>query len=241
MNYLAVFILINLLILAHEFGHLIAAKLSKIPIERFSIGFGPKLWSFKKGRTEYRLSAFPVAGYVLPEVEDFDNFFQTPASRRIVFALGGPAANIILSIICLAVLNIITTGFSFYGFLIHPFVQWANITSQFLSALPALFTSPGRLSGVVGIVAVGGQFVAAGLSSILQFAVIININLALLNLLPLPPLDGGKILFCLLEKIHRSLARLRLPVMVAGWVLLLGLLCYVTVLDVCRHVLNIYA
>lgn len=241
MNYLAVFILINLLILAHEFGHLIAAKLSKIPIERFSIGFGPKLWSFKKGRTEYRISALPIAGYVLPEVEEFDDFYQIPASRRIAFALGGPAANIILSIICLAVLNIITTGFSFYGIFIHPFVQLINITYQFLSVLPALFTSPGQLSGVVGIVAVGGQFVSAGLSSILQFAVLLNINIALLNFLPLPPLDGGKILFCLLEKIHRSLARLRLPVMLAGWLLILCLICYVTILDVCKHVLKIYA
>jgi len=241
MNYLAVFILINFLILAHEFGHLIAAKLSKIPIERFSIGFGRKLWSFKKGGTEYCISALPIAGYVLPEVEEIDDFFQIPSSRRIIFALGGPVANIILSIVCLAVLNIITTGFSFYAISILPVVQLVNITYQFLSALPALFTSPGQLSGVVGIVAVGGQFIAAGFSSILQFAVLLNINLALLNLLPLPPLDGGKILFCLLEKIHHSLTRLRLPVMVAGWVLLLGLICYVTVLDVCKHVLKIYA
>ena len=103
MNYLAVFILINFLILAHEFGHLIAAKLSKIPIERFSIGFGPKLWSFKKGRTEYCLSAFPVAGYVLPEIKDFDDFYQTPSTRRIVFALGGPAANLVLALISLVI------------------------------------------------------------------------------------------------------------------------------------------
>lgn len=241
MNYLAVFILINFLVLVHELGHFIAAKFSGIPIERFSIGFGPILWSFKKGRTQYCISALPVAGYNLPEVEDFDDFYRIPSSRRIVFALGGPFANIILAIVCLAVLNIITTGFSFYGIFLQPFVQLINITAQFLSALPALFTSPGQLSGVVGIVAVGGQFVSAGLSSILQFAVLININIALLNLLPLPPLDGGKILFCLLEKIHCSLARLRLPVMVAGWVLLLGLICYVTVIDVCRHVLKIYA
>ncbi len=241
MNYLVVFILINFLILVHELGHFIAAKLSGIPIEQFSIGFGPKLWSFTRGRTQYRISLLPVAGYVLPRMKNLDDFYRIPSSRRIIFALGGPFANIILSIICLAVLNVITTGFSFYAVFISPFVQVVNITSQFLYALPSLFTSPGKLSGVVGLVAVGGQFVAAGFSKILQFAVILNINLALLNLLPIPPLDGGKILFCLLEKIHRSLTRLRLPVMVAGWILLLSLICYVTVIDVCRHVLKIYA
>jgi len=240
-NYLAVFILINFLILVHESGHFIAAKISNIPIERFSVGFGPKLWSFTRDKTEYCLSVFPIAGYVLPKIKDLDDFYQIPASRRIVFALGGPSANLILSIISLAVLNIATTGFSFYGILLYPFVQVVKITSQFLYALPSLFTSPGQLSGVVGVVAIGGQFIAGGFSKILQFAVILNINLALLNLIPIPPLDGGKILFCLLERVHRSLIKLRIPVMVTGWVLLLGLICYVTVIDVCRHVLKIYA
>ena len=241
MNYLAVFILINFLIIVHELGHFIAAKVSKIPIERFSVGFGPKIWSFTKGRTEYRLSILPIAGYVLPEIKEFDDFYKIAPSRRIVFALGGPSANIILSIISLALLNTITMGFSLYGILLQPFVQVVTITSQFLQALPSLFTSPGQLSGVVGVVALGGQFIAGDLSKLLQFAVILNINLALLNLIPIPPLDGGKVLFCLLEKIHHSLIKLRIPVMVTGWVLLLGLICYITVIDVCRYVLKIYA
>lgn len=241
MNYLAVFILINVLILVHELGHFIAAKCSKIPIERFSVGFGPKLWSFTKGKTEYRLSAFPVAGYVLPEMKDLDDFYLIPSSRRIIFALGGPSANLLLSIIFLAILNTVTAGFSFYGVLVRPLVQVITMTSQLVYVLPSLFASPGNLSGVVGVVALGGQFIAGGLSKILQFAIVLNINLAVLNFIPIPPLDGGKILFCLLEKIHRSLVKFRLPVMVTGWVLLLGLLCYVTVIDVCRHVLRIGA
>ena len=241
MDYLIVFILIGFLILIHELGHFIAAKLSNIPIERFSIGFGPKLWSLKKGKTEYRLSAFPIGGYVLPEIKNLDDFYQFPSSRRIVFALGGPSANLILSIICLAVLNTITTGFSFYGILLYPFVQVTDITSKFLYALPGLFAHPEQLSGIVGVVAIGGQLIAGDFSKVLQFAVILNINLALLNLLPIPPLDGGKILFCLLEKIHRPLIKLRIPVMVTGWALLLGLICYITVIDVCRHVLRISA
>lgn len=241
MDYLIIFILISFLILIHELGHFIAAKLADIPIERFSIGFGPKLWSFTKGKTEYRLSVLPIGGYLLPEIKNINDFYQTPSSRRIIFALGGPSANLILSIICLGISNTATTGFSLYGILLYPFVQVVNITSQFLYALPDLFAHPGQLSGVVGVVAIGGQFVAGDLSKILQFAIILNINLALLNLLPIPPLDGGKILFCLLERIHSSLIKLRIPLMVTGWVLLLGLICYITVIDVCRHVLRIWA
>jgi len=241
MNYLIVFVLINFLILIHELGHLIAAKLSNIPIERFSIGFGPKLWSFQKGQTEYRLSALPIAGYVLPKIQNEDDFFQIAPSRRIVFALGGPLANVILSIICLGFLNVLTTGFSFYAILLYPFVQIIKITSQLLYALPGLFSNPSQLAGVIGIVAIGGQFVAGDFLRILNLAVMLNINLAILNLLPILPLDGGKIVFCLLERIHRSLLKLRLPLTVTGWVLLLGLISYVTVIDVCRYVLKIYA
>ena len=241
MDYLIVFILIGFLILIHELGHFIAAKLSNIPIERFSIGFGPKLWNFTKDKTEYRLSLFPIGGYVLPEIKNLDDFYQIPFTKRIVYALGGPLANLILSIISLGVLNTATTGFSFYGIFLYPFAQVAKITSQFLYALPGLFSNPSQLAGVIGIVAIGGQLIAGDLSKILQLAILLNINLALLNLLPIPPLDGGKILFCLLEQIHRSLIKLRIPVMIIGWVLLLGLICYITTIDVCRHVLRICA
>jgi regulator of sigma E protease len=233
--------LISFLILIHELGHFIAAKLSNIPIELFSIGFGPKLWSFRMGQTEYRISALPIAGYVLPKMEDADDFFQIGSSRRIVFALGGPLANIILALICLGFLNVLTTGFSFYTVLIFPFVQLTTITSQFLHALPSLFSSPDKLAGVIGIVAMGGQMVAGDFLNILNLAVMLNINLAILNLLPILPLDGGKIIFCLLEKIHRYLLKLRMPLTITGWVLLLGLLSYVTVLDMCKYVFKIYA
>lgn len=241
MNYLMVFMLISFLILIHELGHLIAAKLSNIPIELFSVGFGPKLWSFRKGQTEYRLSALPIAGYVLPKIENEDDFFQIDSSRRIAFALGGPLANIILAVICLGFLNALTMGFSFYAVLIFPFVQLIKITSQFLYALPSLFSSPDKLSGVIGIVAMGGLMVAGDFLNILNLAVMLNINLAVLNLLPILPLDGGKIVFCLLEKIHRSLLKLRMPLTVTGWVLLFGLISYVTVLDMCKYVFKIHA
>jgi regulator of sigma E protease len=233
--------LISFLILIHELGHFIAAKLSNIPIEIFSIGFGPKLWSIRIGQTEYRISALPIAGYVLLKMEDVNDYFQIGSSRRIAFALGGPLANIILAVICLGFLNAVTSGFSFYEVLIFPFVQLLTITSQFLQALPSLFSSPDKLSGVIGIVAMGGQMVAGDFLNILNLAIMLNINLAVLNLLPILPLDGGKIVFCLLEKIHRSLLRLQIPLTVTGWVLLLGLLSYVTVLDMCKYIFKIYA
>jgi len=66
----------------------------------------------------------------------------------------------------------------------------------------------------------------------------LSLNLAILNLLPLPPLDGGKIVLCLLEKVHPQLARLHFPLAIFGWLCLLGLMGYTTVLDIARHVVG---
>jgi len=57
-------ITIGILVLVHEFGHFIAAKLSKMKVEVFSIGFGTRLIGKKIGETDYRISAFPLGGYV---------------------------------------------------------------------------------------------------------------------------------------------------------------------------------
>lgn len=65
MSYLLTILLIGLLIFLHELGHLLAAKAVGIPIARFSIGFGPVLWSRRIGGVEYCLSAVGLGGYPL--------------------------------------------------------------------------------------------------------------------------------------------------------------------------------
>jgi len=62
MSYVAVAIIIGLLIAIHEYGHLLAAKLCGIPVSRFSIGFGPKLFGFKLAETSYWFSLIPIGG-----------------------------------------------------------------------------------------------------------------------------------------------------------------------------------
>ncbi|MFW6200184.1 MAG: RIP metalloprotease RseP [Gemmatimonadota bacterium] len=61
---LATIIVLGVLIFVHELGHFWAAKLVDVEVERFSIGFGPRLWGFQRGETEYVLSAIPLGGYV---------------------------------------------------------------------------------------------------------------------------------------------------------------------------------
>ena len=64
MNWILIFLGFCLLIILHEAGHFVAAKATGMRVERFFLFFGPTIWSFKKGETEYAISAIPLGGYV---------------------------------------------------------------------------------------------------------------------------------------------------------------------------------
>jgi RIP metalloprotease RseP len=74
---LAAIIGLGVLIVFHEFGHFLIAKLCGVGVLTFSVGFGPKLLVKKKGETEYALSAFPLGGYVKMVGEDPDEEVST--------------------------------------------------------------------------------------------------------------------------------------------------------------------
>ena len=67
---LAAIIVLGLLIFLHELGHFMVAKWSGVMVTRFSLGFGPRLFSWRRGDTEYAISAVPVGGYVKMLGED---------------------------------------------------------------------------------------------------------------------------------------------------------------------------
>lgn len=104
-----IFILIlSVLIFVHELGHFIAAKQLGIRVEKFSLGFGPKLFSKKIGDTQYLLCLIPFGGYIKmagDNIEEYkgarDEFFShSPGERaRVIFA--GPFFNYILAFLCL--------------------------------------------------------------------------------------------------------------------------------------------
>lgn len=235
MSYAAVAIVIGLLIAIHEYGHLLAAKLCGIPVRRFSIGFGPKLFGFKLGETSYWFSLIPLGGYVLPALEDTD-FRRLSGYKRITFALGGPVANIAGAFVGLFVIGLWQFRFGVVQALSFAATQLMTGLQQQLYGLSTLFSNFEQMSGIVGILSVGGAQFGSTLAGLLTFSVLINISLAVLNLLPLPPLDGGRILFCILEKIYRPIARVEAPVTLVGWALIMVLMVCVTVQDVGRIV-----
>ncbi|HEY0318919.1 MAG TPA: site-2 protease family protein [Solirubrobacterales bacterium] len=107
MNWLWIFLGFCLLIMLHEAGHYVAAKATGMRVERFFLFFGPTIWSFKKGETEYGVKAIPLGGYVkitgmnpeeeIPPEVAHRAYYRQPVWKRIVVIAAGPAVNIVLA------------------------------------------------------------------------------------------------------------------------------------------------
>ena len=97
-------VLFGILIFVHELGHFLFAKLTKVKVLKFSLGFGPKIVGKQFGETEYLLSAIPLGGYVKMTGEDAGDevgeedkeraFSVQPVWKRLVIVLSGPLFNI---------------------------------------------------------------------------------------------------------------------------------------------------
>lgn len=126
---LAFIFILGAAVTLHEFGHFIVAKLLKIRVETFSFGFGPRLWGFRRGTTDYRISAIPLGGYVklggdesnapiegegAPDIPANERFDLRPRYQRILVAIAGPVMNI------LTALAIPFAGALIYGVQITP-------------------------------------------------------------------------------------------------------------------------
>lgn len=114
MSFIAFIIILCAMIVIHEFGHFIVAKMLGIAVETFSVGFGPRLLGFRIGETDYRLSAVPLGGYVKFRGENLEmlqgesegqleEFLRHPKWKRFLVAIAGPAFNIATAILIPAV------------------------------------------------------------------------------------------------------------------------------------------
>ena len=108
-NIVAVMVVLGVMILIHEWGHFIAAKWFGVRVDVFSIGFGKRLWGWRRGDTDYRVSMLPLGGYVKmagenpgePRTGDPGEFLAKPRWQRFIIALMGPAMNVALAIVLL--------------------------------------------------------------------------------------------------------------------------------------------
>jgi len=103
-------LVLGIMVLIHEFGHFAVAKLCGVRVEVFSLGFGTRLFGFKWGDTDYRVSALPLGGYVKMSGETPGSettgepweFNSRPRWQRVLIAVAGPVANFILAFVLMA-------------------------------------------------------------------------------------------------------------------------------------------
>jgi len=105
-NIVVALLVLSVIIVIHELGHFAVAKFFKIKVETFSVGFGPRLLGFRRGDTDYRISAFLLGGYVKMAGEtpadtitgEAYEFLSKPKWQRFLVAAAGPAMNVVLAV-----------------------------------------------------------------------------------------------------------------------------------------------
>lgn len=320
---LIIFLLIlGLLVLIHEFGHFITAKRAGIKVEEFAFGFPPRIWSIKKGETEYSLNLLPFGGYVKMLGEDEDasasekknerSFAHQSVWTRAKVVVAGVVMNFLLGWLLISLGFMIgmppiaskpetipyaqtkdavvitaigrpsaaeTMGIkpgdsvvSFNGQAIKTREELAALTKgnkgqnvtlevtrngqtrtvsgqlgqgegplgvvldtlttaklpiwwapiyglwEAIKATGLIFVGimkffqqligsqqiPAEAAGPVGIFYITRSILDLGVAALINFVAVLSINLAVINILPIPALDGGRLLFILLEKFNRG-------------------------------------
>jgi regulator of sigma E protease len=217
-------LVISILVVVHELGHHLMAKWFRVPVEVFSVGFGPKVFAVRYGETEYRLSAIPFGGYVkmagTGRGDSAPQGFDSKAPwQRFLILLAGPAMNIAFAL-ALAVIGLwagieipmqgggATTLYRPDPLSAFPLAVRviADGSAQILTTLGGLVTgqiSPSHLIGPVGLAQISGESAQLGWRAMIAAMAFISLNLGICNLLPIPILDGGQMLMLLVEGITR--------------------------------------
>lgn len=282
-----VFIIIfSVLILVHEWGHYYAAVKSGVKVEEFGMGFGKRVWGFKRGETEFNLNLIPFGGFVrmLGEEEESDDprsFEQAKLWKRMVITLAGVFMNWVFAVIALAALfahgvnpilisqqdiqnalrdgYLIETEASTEEAPKYKFVQ--KIQMPIHEAIPFAFVETGRISravlqkvseipgeiirekrfpegltGPIGIAEVTHKIMPYGFWELLKLTALLSISLAVMNLLPIPALDGGRFLLQIAELClrHKPNQKWEQALHMGGFFVLIGLLLAVTYNDIVR-------
>ena len=202
---LKIIFLLGFLIIIHEGGHFLVAKLCKVRVNEFSIGFGPKLWSKQGKETKYELRLIPFGGFVNMEGEEEHSdkegsFSKASIPKRFAIIVAGALVIILLMVRYYTVVepNIIES-------ISYAFSSTGTLIYAMFDSIVQLFSGKVSLNDMVGPVGIS-QMISqtSGLSQYIYLLALISVSLGITNLLPLVPLDGGKALILIIEAIRRK-------------------------------------
>jgi membrane-associated protease RseP (regulator of RpoE activity) len=234
---LKIIILLGFLVLIHEGGHFLVAKLFKIKVNEFAIGFGPTIFTKEKGETKYALRLIPLGGFVSMEGEEErsekeGSFSMASVPKRIAIVAAGGLVNIIFGILLYYIISSISLNSMYYGV-----IDTKDFMMSILESLKLLFTGNVFAEQMVGIVGISDIVVnTTGIMQYLYIMALISVSLGTTNLLPFPPLDGGKIVIYLIEFVRRKPLKeeTELKIQTWGFAILIALAIYVTYNDIMR-------
>jgi regulator of sigma E protease len=245
---LAAFIFVfSMIVLVHEFGHFFAARTSGVRVYEFSIGFpfSPRLCTlFRHRETEFTLRLLPLGGFVRFSTEGDEgamDLFNAPPLKRAFIMSAGSLFNAAFAFIIF--IPIFMTGrdiFFIHAVSLSAKTLWGILSGTVLF-FTGLFSGHGGmelLSGPVGIAAMAGQAASGGLLSVFYFTGVLSVSLGIMNLFPLPALDGGQLLMLIIEAaIKRPLGlKTHQAVNLIGFALFLLLTAVVTYKDIMRMI-----
>ena len=326
-------LLFLILIIIHEFGHFISAKLLGVRVNEFAVGFGPKIFSKQGKETKYSFNLIPLGGYCAMEGEDETSaddraFCNKAAWRRFLIVVMGAVFNLLLGLIIVAIIlapseafytttvgsfeenavsvnsglqiddtiiavdgrriiaindlsyaftnvkdskiditvkrdgkkvelkdvefasekvqgmDVLTIDFAVYGqkktvgsYITNTVKTAASYSVVIWRSLVDLLSGKygiSQVSGPVGVTVALADMAKQNLASLLPMMAFISINLGIFNLLPIPALDGGRLMFILYEMIFRKTVPQKFESLVhtVGFVLLFGFMLLIVAKDI---------
>lgn len=236
-NAIKIIFLLGFLVLIHEGGHFLVAKLCKVKVNEFAIGFGPVIWKKQGEVTKYAVRLIPLGGFVSMEGEteysdEEDSFSKASILKRIAIVLAGGLVNIIFGVILYWILASVILGGIVPGF-----KELTNLCLNVAQSLKMIFTGEIFAEGLMGPIGISTVIAeTTGIQDFIYLLSLISVSLGITNLLPIPPLDGGKILLLLIEGIRRKPLKenFEMSLQMAGFVFFIGLSIYVAYNDILR-------
>lgn len=228
MNFYTIIItllILCVLVLVHELGHFLAAKKTGVFIEEFAIGMGPKLYGHQGKETLFTIRAIPIGGFckmrgedpkldeegkIIPRDPDFvpdERSYEAKSQLQKLFILvAGSAMNIIFAWVCLLIISLAMGHMNFFQAIANAFLNTWRFAGLIFQSFGMLFTGQvgfDNLAGPIGMVSMVDSFMNQGIVMLMAFTAILSVNLGIINLFPLPALDGGRIFVILIELITR--------------------------------------
>lgn len=205
MNILIAILMLNLLIGVHELGHFLAAKASRVDVDEFSLGMGPKIFSKDFKGTTYSLRWILIGGYVRLNEK---GYLKAKWWKQAIILFAGVIFNFIFAVIgtwiYIWLSDAINVGF--FTSLVLGFQLSVSMVQQIFVAVIDIFKTvdTSAFAGPVGVVETISTFVNNGLLNAVEIFTVLNINLFVMNLLPIPMLDGGQIVLIIIKRVFKK-------------------------------------